>query len=45
MKQEDTIEIIAWQAQVIDERLKDYYQNPTDVVDFNKTLSDIEDTL
>ena len=31
-----------WQKEVLDDRLLDYYQNPNDVTDFNKTIDDIE---
>ena len=35
-------ELNSWQKQILDERLSDYYQNDNDVVDFNKTIDDIE---
>ena len=31
-----------WQKQILDDRLSDYYQNHSDVADFNKTIDDIE---
>ena len=31
-----------WQKEIIDERLRDYYKNPDDVIDFEKTIDDIE---
>lgn len=42
---ENIVELASWQKQIIDERLSDYYKNPTDVVDFDKTIDDIEKTL
>lgn len=42
---ENLIEFAPWQKQLIDERLNDYYQNQTDVMDFDKTLDDIEKSL
>ncbi|MBW8330541.1 MAG: hypothetical protein K0M40_00855 [Prolixibacteraceae bacterium] len=30
------------QKKILDDRLSDYYQNPSDVADFNKTIDDIE---
>lgn len=36
------IEPTTWQKQILDNRLSDYYQNPSDVADFNKTIDDIE---
>ena len=34
-----------WQKQIIDERLSDYYENPADVTDFDKTIEDLEKSL
>ena len=34
-----------WQKQIIDDRLNDYYQNSTDIMDFDKTVDDIEKSL
>ncbi|MEI7978877.1 MAG: hypothetical protein WCI53_08525 [Bacteroidota bacterium] len=42
---ENSIELAPWQKQIIDERLNDYYNNPSDVADFNKTIDDIEKSL
>jgi hypothetical protein len=42
---ENVAELAAWQKQVIDERLNDYYQNPTSFTDFDKTIDDIEKSL
>lgn len=42
---ENSIELPPWQKQIIDERLNDYYNNPSDVADFNKTIDDIEKSL
>jgi len=39
------VELSSWQKQIIDERLSDYYKNPTDVADFDKTIDDIEKNL
>ncbi len=42
---ENIVELTAWQKQLIDSRLSDYYKNPTDVADFDKTIDDIEKGL
>ena len=42
---ENVIELAPWQKQIIDERLSDYYKNPMDVADFDKTIDDIEKNL
>ena len=42
---ENVVELAAWQKQLIDERLNDYYQNPTNMMDFDRTIDDIEKTL
>ncbi len=41
----NTYELAQWQKNVIDERLNEYYDNPNDVVDFDKTIDDIEKSL
>ncbi len=38
-------ELPQWQKEVIDTRLDDYYKNPTDVMDFDKMIDDIEKRL
>ncbi len=42
---QNVMELASWQKQIIDERLSDYYNNPTDVADFDKTIDDIEKNL
>jgi hypothetical protein len=42
---ENRTELASWQKQVIDERLSDYYNNPMDVADFDRTLDDVEESL
>jgi hypothetical protein len=42
---ENLVELAPWQKQIIDERLSDYYKNPTDLDDFDKTIDDIEKSL
>jgi hypothetical protein len=42
---ENAGELAPWQEQIIDERLSDYYNNPKDVADFDKTIADIEKNL
>jgi len=42
---ENLVELAPWQKQIIDERLSDYYKNPSDVADFDKTLDAIEKGL
>jgi hypothetical protein len=39
------LELAPWQKQIIDDRLSDYFNNPTDVTDFDKTIDDIEKNL
>jgi hypothetical protein len=41
----NTYELAQWQKNVIDERLNEYYNHPNDVVDFDKTIDDIEKSL
>jgi len=41
----NVVELAPWQKQMIDERLSDYYKNPSDVSDFDKTIDDIEKGL
>lgn len=41
----NVVELATWQKQIIDDRLSDYYKNPTDVSDFDKTIDDIEKSL
>ncbi len=42
---QNVTELSGWQKQIIDERLSDYYKNPTDVTDFGKTIDDIEKSI
>ncbi len=35
-------DLATWQKQIIDERLSDYYNNPTKMEDFDKMIDDIE---
>ena len=42
---ENVIELAPWQKQIIDERVNDYYKNPTVVTDFESTIDDIEKGL
>lgn len=42
---ETLLELANWQKQIIDERLSDYYKNPDDVTDFDKTIDEIESKL
>ena len=42
---ENVVELAPWQKQIIGERLSDYYKNPADVADFDKTIDDIEKSL
>jgi hypothetical protein len=42
---ENIVELATWQKQIIDDRLNDYYQKSTDVIDFDKTIDDIENSL
>jgi hypothetical protein len=42
---ENLLELTKWQKQIIDERLSDYYKNPDDATDFDKTIDDIESKL
>ena len=42
---ENNIELATWQKNILDERLNDYYLNPSDVIDFDKTIDDIEKSI
>ncbi len=41
----ENIELPAWQSQLLEERLSDYYRSPDDVTDFGTTLNEIEKEL
>jgi hypothetical protein len=38
-------ELLSWQKELIDIRLNEYYNNPTNVLDFGKSLDDLEKDL
>jgi hypothetical protein len=42
---QNNTELTTWQKEIIHDRLKDYYNNPNDVVDFNQTLKDIQKSI
>ncbi|MCC6369826.1 MAG: hypothetical protein IT236_02350 [Bacteroidia bacterium] len=42
---ENVEEPAPWQKQIIEERLNDYYKNPNDVGDFDKTIDDVEESI
>ncbi len=42
---QNNAELTPWQKEIIDGRLKDYYNNPNDVVDFSQTLKDIQKSI
>ncbi|MGV3509300.1 MAG: hypothetical protein ACO1N7_08430 [Sphingobacteriaceae bacterium] len=42
---ENGLELASWQKEIIDERISDYYKNSTDLMDFDKTIDDIEKNL
>ena len=42
---ENLLQLSDWQKKIIDERLNDYYNNASDVKDFDKTIDDIEKSL
>ena len=42
---ENVLELSSWQKKIIDERLSDYYKNPSDVADFDHTIDDIDKSL
>ena len=42
---ENNVELATWQKNILDERLNDYYLNTSDVIDFDKTIDDIEKSL
>ncbi|HWY34925.1 MAG TPA: hypothetical protein VNX68_09775 [Nitrosopumilaceae archaeon] len=42
---ENNIGLAPWQKKIIDERLSDYYNNPGNLSDFDKTIDDIEKNL
>lgn len=39
---ENNFELSPWQKEIIDTRLNDYYDNPSEVGDFNALMDDIE---
>jgi hypothetical protein len=41
----NSIELSEWQKNIIDMRTNQYYENPTDVIDFDKTIDEIEKGL
>ena len=43
--QEDEFELYKWQKDILDKRLKDYKNNPEQVLDFNTALDEIETGL
>ncbi|WP_169714512.1 hypothetical protein [Algoriphagus antarcticus] len=47
MKEEsdNSTELVSWQKKNIDERLSDYYNDPDNVGDFDKTTEDIDRDL
>lgn len=42
---ENNVELATWQKNILNERINDYYMNPSDVIDFDKTIDDIEKSL
>lgn len=42
---ENISELAPWQKQIIDERLNDYHKNTNGVVDFDKTIDEIDEQL
>ena len=41
----NSVELAQWQKQILDDRLNDYYQNPANVGDFDKTIDAIDNTV
>ena len=41
----DTNDIPDWHKKIIDKRLKEYLENPTDVIDFDEFCKEIENEL
>lgn len=39
----NSMELADWQKKILDERLDDYYQNPSDFKDFDQFLNEIKD--
>jgi hypothetical protein len=39
------LELNSWQKDIIDARLKEYYKNPEDVVDFDTSINTIRKSL
>lgn len=39
------MELTSWQKEILDQRIAYYTANPTDVLDFNKTIDDLENRL
>ena len=39
------MELTSWQKEILDQRIAYYTTKPTDVLDFNKTIDDLENRL
>lgn len=39
---ENVVNLSSWQKHIIDERLNDYYNDPSNVTDFDSTIDEIE---
>jgi hypothetical protein len=37
--------LLTWQKEMIDVRLNEYYNSPGDLLDFNKSIDDLEKDL
>jgi hypothetical protein len=44
MKNED-FELPQWEKELLDERLKDYYENSLDVCDIRETIRELRETI
>ena len=42
---QNVVELALQQKEIIDNRLNDYYKNPEDLADFDRTIDDIESVL
>ncbi len=38
-------ELLSWQKEIIDVRLNEYYNSPSDIMDFGKSIDDLEKDL
>lgn len=38
-------QLASWQSQIVEDRLSEYYKKPKEVIDFDKTIDEIEKSI